>query len=79
MTSAEISKAQATAKAGKVPTLIKLRNDRIIETARLNLYSAQGLIVAAKASQVKINRLTATIAKVETMTATQFKSFLKRI
>jgi hypothetical protein len=79
MTSSEISKAQATAKAGKVPTLIKLRNDRILETARLNLSSAQGDILAAKASQIKINRISDTLVKVEAMTATEFKSFRKRI
>lgn len=79
MTPEQMNKAKANAKDGKVPTLIKLRNDRIIETARLNLHSAQGDILAAKASQIKINRISDTLVKIEAMTAAEFKSFRNRI
>ena len=76
MTNAEIQKCKELAKAGKVPTLIKLSNDRIMERTHLAIAKATNPSKVAF-HEVRIESLTAFIAKVEAMSDTQFKTFVK--
>ena len=62
--------------SAKTPMLIQLRNDRIMELTHLAIAKATH---SNKVSfhEVRINSLTAFIAKVEAMNDTQFKTFIK--
>lgn len=75
MTNAEIQKCKETAKAGKVPTLVKLTNDLIYQRVVLTLANAEGNIKGEQEAKAKVESLIATIAKVRAMTAEEFKSF----
>lgn len=77
MTDAELQKCKETAKAGKVPTLVKLSNDLIYQRVVLTLASAEGNRKGEREAKAKVESLTATIAKVREMTAEEFKSFNK--
>lgn len=77
MTPAQMKKAKANAKAGKVPMLLRLRNDRILEVTHLAIAKAEKSERTIAFHECRIESLTNFIAEVEAMTAKQFKTFIK--
>ena len=63
--------------SAKTPMLIQLRNDRIMELTHLAIAKATNPNKVAF-HEIRIDSLTAFIAKVEAMTDKQFKTFVKK-
>jgi hypothetical protein len=69
-------KARSVVLSAKTPMLIQLRNDRIMELTHLAIAKATNPSKVAF-HEVRIDSLSAFIAKVEAMTDTEFKTFVK--
>ena len=70
------AKARKIVLSAKTPMLIQLRNDRIMELTHLAIAKATNPSKVAF-HEVRIDSLSAFIAKVEAMTDTEFKTFVK--
>lgn len=70
------AKARKIVLSAKTPMLIQLRNDRIMELTHLAIAKETNPSKVAF-HEVRIDSLSAFIAKVEAMTDTEFKTFVK--
>lgn len=70
------AKARKIVLSAKTPMLVQLRNDRIMELTHLAIARATNPSKVAF-HEVRIESLTAFIAKVEAMSDTEFKTFVK--